>query len=88
MSTNLTIIGNNVAGLTGKLKSLEKIIENFKPGALLLQETKMKNIEKLKIPGFNIFEKLRDNNEGGGLMSIVHNNLKPVLIPAVIVQSF
>ena len=82
MSTNLTIIGNNVAGLTGKLKSLEKIIENFKPGAILLQETKMKNIEKLKIPGFNIFEKLRDNNEGGGLMSIVHNNLKPVLIPS------
>ena len=70
MSTNLTIIGNNVAGLTGKLKSLEKIIENFKPGALLLQETKMKNIEKLKIPGFNIFEKLRENNEGGVLYQL------------------
>ena len=79
-STNLTIIGNNVAGLNGKLKSLEKIIENFAPGIILLQETKMRNTNQIKLPGFTIFEQLRENNEGGGLMSIVHNNLKPALI--------
>ena len=78
---NLTIIGNNVAGLKGKVKSLEKIIEHFSPGVLLLQETKMKKPGQIKIPGYTIFEKIRENNEGGGLMSIVQNNLKPVQIP-------
>ena len=77
---NLTIIGNNVAGLKGKSKSLEKIIEHFLPGVILLQETKVRNTNQLKLPGFTIFEKLRNNSEGGGLMSIVHNNLKPTLI--------
>ena len=46
----------------------------------MLQETKMRNTQQIKLPGFTIFEQLRENNEGGGLMSIVHNNLKPVLI--------
>ena len=69
-----------MAGLKGKSKSLENIVEHFLPGVILLQETKVKNIGQLKLPGFTIFEKLRLNSEGGGLMSIVHNNLKPTLI--------
>ena len=69
-----------MAGLKGKEKSLEKIIHNFSPGVLLLQETKMSTSKQFKLPGFIIFEKRRENNEGGGLMSIVHENLKPTLI--------
>ena len=30
--------------------------------------------------GFIIFEKIRDNNGGGGLISIIHENLKPIQI--------
>ena len=30
---------------------------------------------------FCIFEKIRDINEGGGLMTIIHENVEPVLIP-------
>ena len=71
-----------MAGLTGKMKSLEKVIENFSPGIILLQESKLKSINRIKVPGFTIFDKTRENNEGGGLISIIHNNLKPVLIPS------
>ena len=28
-----------------------------------------------------VFEKVRNQNEGGGLMTIIHENFKPVLIP-------
>ena len=47
----------------------------------MLQETKYKSKGKLKLEGFEIFEQLRENNEGGGLMSIIHENLNPVQIP-------
>ena len=80
-NTNLTILGNNTAGLTGKLESLKRAIEVFQPGVVMLQETKQKKQGKVKLKGFVIFEKLREENEGGGLMSIVHENLKPILIP-------
>ena len=66
----------------GKGKSLEKNIEKFSPGVVILQETKMKKVGQIKLPGFTIFEKIRENNEGGGLMSIIHNNLKPIQIPS------
>ena len=39
-NTNLTIIGNNTAGLTGKMDSLKRVIEVFTPGVVMLQETK------------------------------------------------
>ena len=79
-NTNLAFIGNNSAGLTGKLDSLKRIIEVFSPGVIMLQETKLKKQGKIKLNGFVIFEKLRENNDGGGLMSIVHENLKPIMI--------
>ena len=65
---NLTLIGNNTAGLTGKLDSLKRLIQVRTPGVVMLQETKRKKEGKVKLPGFTVFEKLRENNEGGGLM--------------------
>ena len=80
-STNLTIIGNNSAGLKGKIDSLKRIIQVFTPGVIMLQETKMKKTGVLRLSDFTVFEKLRDNSEGGGLMTLVHDNLKPIMIP-------
>ena len=80
-NTNLTILGNNSAGLTGKIDSLKRAIEVFSPGVIMLQETKVKKQGKIKLKGYVVFEKIRQNNEGGGLMSIIHENLKPILIP-------
>ena len=52
--------------MTGKLNSLKRAIEVFNPAVIMLQETKMKKIGNIRLQGFNIFEKLRENNEGGG----------------------
>ena len=46
----------------------------------MLQETKCKKEGKLKLKGFVTFEKLRAENQGGGLMTIAHENLKPIQI--------
>ena len=35
----------------------------------------------VKLKDFTIFEKLRENNMGGGLITIVHENMQPILIP-------
>ena len=78
---NLTILGNNIAGLSGKITSLRRAIDVFQPGIIMLQETKTQNKVKVKISGFTVFEKNREQNEGGGLMSIVHENLMPTEIP-------
>ena len=35
----------------------------------------------VKLQNMCIFEKLRGLNEGGGLMTVIHENFKPVQIP-------
>ena len=67
--------------MTGKLNSLKRAIEVFNPAVIMLQETKMKKIGNIRLQGFKNFEKLRENNEGGGLMTIVHEKMDPILIP-------
>ena len=78
---NLTIIGHNSAGLTGKSDSLKRLIQVKNPGIIMLQETKMKKTGKLQLQDFVIFEKIRENNDGGGLMTLVHENFEPIMIP-------
>ena len=80
-NTNLTIVENNSAGLTGKLDSLKRLIQVFHSGVVMLQEIKLKKPGTVKLNEFTIFEKLRENNMGGGLMTIVHENIQPILIP-------
>ena len=50
--TNISIIGNNAAGLTGKVDSLKRLIQVFNPSVIMLQETKYKTKGKLRLDGF------------------------------------
>ena len=47
----------------------------------MLQETKTQNKIKLKIKGYSVFEKNREQNEGGSLMSLIHDNMMPTEMP-------
>ena len=78
---HLFFIGNNCAGLRNKLDSLMSVKNKFSPvGVIFLQETKLYKKGFVKIPDFTIFENLRENNGGGGLLTAVHNSLNPVLV--------
>ena len=67
--------------MSGKKESLENLIISSRPGVILLQETKLYKMGSFKSPGYCIFESLRENKGGGGLMTLVHENLNPVYLP-------
>ena len=77
----LTIIGNNIAGLTSKKESLINLVNTVKPAVGMFQETKLYKKGQLKLENYCIFESIRGEKQGGGLMTIVHSNFEPVLIP-------
>ena len=71
-------MGNNVAGMKSKKESFYNLIKQLNPGVNMLQETKFYQKGSIKVNNISVFEKLR---VGGGLMTLVHNNFMPVLIP-------
>ena len=75
-----SIMGSNSSGLKSKKESFFSIINIFKPSVITIQETKMNNIGNIKVPGYQVFEKVRKNKKGGGLLTAADNNLNPILI--------
>ena len=64
-----------------KKDSFLNLVNKLKPGVSMLQETKLYRKGTFKLENYCVFEKIRETNEGGGLMTIIHENLEPVLIP-------
>ena len=79
-SLKFSLIGTNSAGLKAKMDSLQHVLQilNY-PSCVTIQETKMSCPGKIKIEGYEIFEKIR-NVHGGGLLTAVKVSLDPVLI--------
>jgi hypothetical protein len=79
-SKSMTIIGTNAAGLLNKKESLLRNVKVFNPGVILIQETKAKRKNKIKLENYVTFEYVRKDRGGGGLLTAIHKNLKPVSI--------
>lgn len=77
---NLTKVGTNSAGLSSKIESFFNLINSFNPSIVTVQETKHTKMRKLKIPGYQNFERLRNGKPGGGLLTSIIEDLDPVLI--------
>ena len=75
----LSILGNNCNGLKNKVESLKVLIYKFTPSIVTLQETMLKSKSLISLPGYEIFESLRCNKGGGGLLTAIDANLNPVL---------
>ena len=76
----IVLIGANAAGILNKMDSLHRIIKVFKPAVIFLQETKVRQRNKLKLNGYDIFENPRIHSSGGGLMTAIHKSLKAVVV--------
>ena len=74
------ILGANSAGLFNKKESFLRNISLFKPGVFFIQESKARIKNKLTINDYIIFEQIRKNLGGGGLLTAVHKSLKPITI--------
>ena len=77
---SMYILGNNSAGLLNKMESFSRNIEKFKPGVFFVQETKTRRKNQIKLNDYVIFEFIRKNKGGGGLLTAVHKTLKPVSV--------
>ena len=78
---NFSVLGTNADGVKPKEESFYTAINHYTPSVIIVQETKLNNPGTFKIPGFQVFEKVRPNHQGGGgLLTAIHEDLKPILI--------
>ena len=70
----------NAAGLRPKLLTFKKVVEELKPSVFLLEETKYRDEGKFKLNDYIIFEKVRENRNGGGLALGCIKELNPVWV--------
>ena len=81
--STIKVLGTNADGLYTKKDSLYNLLHNEKPSIFTIQETKLKRKMQINSPSYEIFESLRENRSGGGLMIGIDKNLslkKPVII--------
>ena len=77
---NFSIVGANANGLNAKKETFFNMINQFNPSVITIQETKMRKVGQIRIPGYQNFEKIRTGKTGGGLLTSVIEDLNPVLI--------
>ena len=75
-----SLLGTNCNGILNKKDSLNAAIDEFNPSVVTLQETKSRKFGNLKLKGYQIFEKLRNGGNGGGILTAADENMNPVLI--------
>ena len=81
ISKSLRFIGVNAAGLRPKLLSFKKVLSNLQPSVFFVTETKMKDIGQMKLDNYMIFERVRENRDGGGGLALgCIKELKPVWV--------
>lgn len=77
---SIVILGNNAAGLANKKDSLNHIVKKLKPGVIMIQDSKLAKKNSIKLDGFDTFELIRKNKNGGGLYTAIHSDFSPVLV--------
>ena len=74
------MFGNNTNRVKAKKDSLIQALKKLKsPSCVVLQETKLRFKGTFKLPGYQVFEKIR-TGLGGGLLTAVEESLSPMLI--------
>ena len=63
-----------------KTDSLISNINKFSPAVIFIQETKVTRKCQVKVKNYQIFEVVRENANGGSILTAVHENLNPVFI--------
>ena len=75
----LSILGVNADGLKGKFESLINSVDTLLPSVITIQETTANKKGNFRIDNFQQFERIREDRNGGGLITFVNTSLKPVL---------
>ena len=76
-SKNMRFLGVNSAGLRPKLMTFKKVLRELQPSVFFVEETKYKDVGKLKFPNYEVFELVRQGRDGGGLALGCQRELQP-----------
>ena len=79
-NVKLSVFGSNINGVSSKMNSLKDNIGIFKPSIITLQETKVRKKGLVKLPGYQVYEWVRTENIGGGLMTAIDEKIDSVVI--------
>ena len=74
------LMGSNANGLSTKQESLLHVINELNPSVITIQETFHNRKGRIKLEGYQIFEKIRDEKSRGGIHTAVKESLKPILV--------
>ena len=81
ISKSLRFLGVNAAGIRSKLLTFQKVVAELKPSVFFVEETKLKDNGRIKLDNYIIFEKIRQNRDGGGGLALgCIKELKPVWV--------
>ena len=59
---------------------MRSLVSKFQPAVFFVQESKCKRKNKIKHPDYVVVEHVRKGTGGGGFLTAVHKNLKPVSV--------
>ena len=79
-SKNMRFLGVNSAGLRPKLMTFKKVLRELQPSVFFVEETKYKDVGKLKLPNYEVFELVRQGRDGGGLALGCQRELQPAWV--------
>ena len=60
--------GTNANGINSKKESLKNLLNTDEPHVIMVQETKLSRKNQIKLDDYQIFERVRKNKTGGGIM--------------------
>ena len=66
----MRLLGVNSGGLRLKLMTFKKVLNDLKPSIFFTQETKFKDVGKIKLENYVIFELVRESRDGGGGLAL------------------
>ena len=76
----MRFLGVNAAGLRCKLKTFKKVLTELKPSVFFIEETKYKDVGRIKFENYIIFELVRKDKDGGGLALGCDKDLRPAWV--------
>ena len=82
ITEKLTITGTNANGLATKKESLLHSLQTENPQVFMVQETKLRRKNQIKVDGYQLFERVRKGKSGGGIMIGIRNDIEsiPVIV--------
>ena len=77
------LLGANINGISSKLHSFEHVIQTVDPSVFTIQETKVRRANGIKFDSakkYKMFQLIRKESQGGGLLIGAKTELEPVVI--------